>query len=140
MTSNPASCTSDASAQAVALIMHEEDVGIVPIVEGETDRLLGIVTDRDLCLEVVAEGKHPQHVKIAGVMSTHVITCRAADDVAVCLELMKTHQLRRIPIVDEDGRCIGIISQRDIAVHLTQPQEVHETIRTISKPRRAEAA
>jgi CBS domain-containing protein len=65
MTPNPTTCTPMATAQAAALIMSEEDVGIVPVVDPETSRLVGVVTDRDLCLDVIAEGKNPQEVKVS---------------------------------------------------------------------------
>ena len=140
MTANPTTCTATTHAQAVALIMSEEDVGVVPVIDEKSKRLVGLVTDRDLCLEVVAEGKSPQEVRVSTVMSRPLATCLAEDDLQRCLNLMKEHRLRRIPIVDEKGQCVGIISQRDIALHMTQPQEVHETLREISRSHGAEAA
>jgi CBS domain-containing protein len=140
MTPNPTTCTPAAHAQAVALIMSEEDVGVVPVIDGKSKQLVGIVTDRDLCLDVVAEGKSPQEVPVSAVMNTAPVTCLADDDLQVCLDRMKEHQLRRIPIVDEKGHCVGIISQRDIALHVTQPTEVYETVRAISRSHGAQAA
>jgi CBS domain-containing protein len=140
MTANPATCTPTAHVQAVALIMSEEDVGVVPVIDEKSKRLVGLVTDRDLCLEVVAGGKSPQEVRVSTVMSRPLATCLADDNLQLCLDLMKEHQLRRIPIIDESGHCVGIISQRDIALHVSQPQEIHETIREISRSHGSKAA
>ena len=70
MTANPTTCTATTHAQAVALIMSEEDVGVVPVIDEKSKRLVGLVTDRDLCLEVVAEGKSPQEVRVSAVMKS----------------------------------------------------------------------
>jgi CBS domain-containing protein len=140
MTPNPTTCTRSATAQAAALIMSEEDVGIVPIVDSKTKQLLGVVTDRDLCLDVVAAGKHPEEVHVSESLHANPVICKAEDDVEVCLTRMKEHQIRRMPIVDEAGICIGIISQKDLALNLEQSENVHETVRKISQPSRAQAA
>lgn len=140
MTPTPAFCTTNATAQAAALIMKEEDVGIVPIIEGQSHRLVGVVTDRDLCLHVIAVARNPAGVSVEEVMTPDPITCRPDDDIEVCLERMKQHQVRRIPIVDDVGQCVGIIAQRDIALNVTDPQEVRDLLREISRPRRPEVA
>jgi CBS domain-containing protein len=140
MTSNPTTCATSATAQAAALIMNEENVGVVPVVDGQTKRLVGVVTDRDLCLDVVAEGKNPQAVKIGDLTHDNLVTCRAEDDIELCLERMKSHQIRRMPIVDQQGLCIGIISQGDIALKMKQAEDVHDTVREISKSRGRQAA
>jgi CBS domain-containing protein len=139
MTRNPTTCAATATAQAAALIMSEEDVGVVPVVD-EQDRLMGVVTDRDLCLDVIAGGKNPQEIRIREVLHADLVTCRPEDDIERCLEQMKSHQIRRIPITDEDGRCVGIISQGDIALKVRQAEEVHDTVREISKSGAAHAA
>lgn len=115
-------CSPEASAQAAALIMSEEDVGIVPIVDQETNRLVGVVTDRDLCLDVVAAGKHPHQVRLSDVVHGEPVTCHAEDDVAVCLARMQAFQVRRIPIVDDVGVCVGIIAQKDLALRLSKSE------------------
>lgn len=137
MTKNPSTCTPSAHAQAAALIMSEEDVGLVPVVDPTSRRLLGVVTDRDLCLDVVAAGRNPQEVKIANSVHSNPITCHADDDIQQCMEHMQHHQVRRIPVVDEEGRCIGIISQKDLALVLDEPQKFIETVREISRSGRA---
>ncbi len=132
MTRRPLTCSPEASAQAAALIMSEEDVGIVPIVDPETDRLVGVVTDRDLCLDVVAAGKHPHNVRLSDVVHGEPVTCHVDDEVALCLSRMKECQVRRIPIVDDSGACVGIIAQKDVALRLSEAESVASILRDIS--------
>lgn len=140
MTPNPTTCAMECNARAAASVMAEDDVGIVPVIDSKTRQVIGVVTDRDLCLKVVAEGKHPEYVKISEVMSGNPVICRPDDDIHQCLEQMKRHWVRRIPVVDESGHCVGIISQRDIVLNLTDAQEVYETVREICRPGRVRAA
>jgi len=137
MTSNPRTCSPLATAHDAAQIMLEEDVGSVPMVDDGSQKLVGIVTDRDLCLGVVAAGEHPMEVPVVECMSAAPITCRPDDDVEVAEELMKEHQIRRIPVVDPQKRCIGMIAQADIALQEQEPKNVRETVREISRPARA---
>lgn len=132
---NPITCPHSVTVQVAALIMSEEDVGIVPVVDAQTNRLVGVVTDRDLCLDVAAAGCNPKETKIANSLHTHPVICFADDDIEECLEQMKVHQVRRVPIVDEDGRCVGIIPQKDLALVLNEPQKLIETIKEISSVR-----
>lgn len=134
MTPHPSTCTPQATAQAAALIMSEEDVGIVPVVDPETQRLVGVVTDRDLCLDVVAAGKHPEVVRLSTILHTDPVTCHEEDDLAVCLARMKDAQVRRMPIVDDTGACVGIIAQKDIALQGLEAEHVSSLLRDISKP------
>lgn len=133
MTRHPSTCTPHATVQAAALIMSEEDVGIVPVVDPDTQRLLGVVTDRDLCLDVVAAGKHPEAVRLHAILHDHLITCHIDDEVEVCLARMKEFQIRRIPIVDDRGTCVGIIAQKDIALQLGEAEQVSSVLREVSK-------
>ncbi|WP_447978375.1 CBS domain-containing protein [Candidatus Nitrospira bockiana] len=137
MTRNPTTCTPAATAQAAALIMSEEDVGIVPVVDPQTRRLVGVVTDRDLCLDVVAAGRNPHDAKVAESMHTNPITCRPEDDLQACLHQMRRHQVRRIPVVNEEGCCVGIISQKDLALALNEPDQLADTVKEISRPAHA---
>ena len=139
MTPNPRVCPASASAQEAAQILKEDDIGSVPIVSDESQKLVGILTDRDLCLAVVAEGLHPAEVKVAECMTRNPIACKPQDDLEKAEALMKEHQIRRIPIVDETGSCVGIIAQADIALR-ERPEEVHETVQAISRPERRKAA
>lgn len=140
MTANPTSCPSSAGAVEAAQIMRDEDVGSVPVIDEGTQKLVGMVTDRDLCLEVVAEGRDPVETTIGDCMSGMLITCRPEDDLQEAERLMQEHQIRRIPVVDQRGYCIGIVSQADLALKANQPEEVHETVRRISEPPSRKAA
>jgi CBS domain-containing protein len=113
MTSNP--CTIDAgkSVAYAAKMMREEDVGLAPIVEG--DKLIGMLTDRDIAIRVVAEGKNPDQVKVADVASKQVVTIDPQQDLEDALRIMAKHQVRRLAVVEEDGKLVGVVAQADVA-------------------------
>jgi CBS domain-containing protein len=113
MTTNPATVSPDDPVIEAARIMRDEDVGIVPILEG--DRLFGTVTDRDITIRVVAEGTNAQSTPVREVASTQLVTIDPGQDLEEALRLMAKHQVRRLPIVEEDGRLVGIVAQADIA-------------------------
>jgi CBS domain-containing protein len=115
MTSNPLAIDADKSVGSAAKMMRDEDVGLAPIVEG--DQLVGMLTDRDIAIRVVAEGKDPATTAVRDVMSTNVMTIDPQQDLDEALHLMAQHQLRRLAVVEEDGRLIGVIAQADIAKH-----------------------
>jgi CBS domain-containing protein len=93
--------------------MRDEDVGLAPIVEG--DRLVGALTDRDIAIRVVAEGKDPASTPVREVASTDVVTVDPEQDLDEALNLMAQHQVRRIPVVEQDGRLVGVVAQADVA-------------------------
>ena len=119
----------------VAQLMKKEDIGPVLIVRDDSEgkHLVGIVTDRDLAIKVVGEGRDPQNTKVESVMTREVITCRADEDVQHAMQAMAQYQLRRIPVVDMDGMLVGIISQADVATRLNEPETTAEVVREISK-------
>lgn len=118
----------------VAQLMKTEDIGPVLIIDNEeSKRLVGIVTDRDLALKVVAEGRDPQTTKVEEVMTRKVVTCRADDDVENAMKAMAQYQLRRIPVVDNDDRLVGIISQADVATRVDEPKKTAEVVKEISQ-------
>ena len=118
----------------VAQLMKTEDIGPVLIIDNEeSKRLVGIVTDRDLALKVVAEGRDPQTTKVEEVMTRKVVTCRADDDVESAMKAMAQYQLRRIPVVDNDDRLVGIISQADVATRVGEPEKTAEVVKEISQ-------
>ena len=112
MTSNPCSIDADKSVAYAAKMMRDEDVGIAPIVEG--DRLVGVLTDRDIAVRVVAESRDPEQVKAAEVASRDVVTLDPEQDLDEALRLMARHQVRRLPVVDEQG-LVGMLAQADVA-------------------------
>ena len=115
MTPNPMCCIPADAATRAALIMRELNVGIVPVVKSSTDqRLVGVVTDRDLCMGVVAMDRHPQTVPVQQCMSTNMITCQPDEDIQRAARLMEEHQVRRIPVIDPEGRLLGMVSTADL--------------------------
>ena len=112
MSSNPCAIEGDKPVADAAKMMKQQDVGLAPIVEG--DRLVGTLTDRDIVLRVVAEGKDPQTVTAREVASTDVVTIDAQQDLDEALRLMASNQVRRLPVVEE-GRLVGVIAQADVA-------------------------
>jgi CBS domain-containing protein len=116
------------SVQSVAKIMLDVDTGAVPIFDA--GKVVGLVTDRDLVLRVVAQGGDLK-APVSGVMSDHVLTCRPDDSVADAAGIMASHQLRRLPVTDEDGKLVGILSLGDIAVDYGN-KKVGEVLEEIS--------
>ena len=134
MTKNPVCCLPNDMVAKVAQLMKSKDIGPVPIIENEqTKKLVGIVTDRDLALKIVAEGRDPKSTKAEEVMTRKVVTCRGEDDVQKALDAMSDHQLRRIPVVDNDNKIVGIIAQADVATRVDQPAKTAEVVKDISQ-------
>jgi CBS domain-containing protein len=111
MTKDPKHCVPSDSAQHAAAIMREEHAGIVPVVEGpDTRTLVGVVTDRDLCMNVVAEGLDPRTVPVERCMTLKVVTCTPDDSVDRVTELMQENQIRRVPVVGDGHELQGIVA------------------------------
>jgi CBS domain-containing protein len=113
MTSNPCSIDADKPVSYAAKMMKDEDVGFAPIVEG--DKLIGTVTDRDIAMKVVAEGRDPQSTTVREIASTNLVTIDPRQDLDDALRLMASNQVRRLPVVEEDGRLVGVVAQKDVA-------------------------
>jgi CBS domain-containing protein len=134
MTKNPVCCLPTDLVSKAAELMKSKDIGPVPIIENEqTRKLVGIVTDRDLALKIVAEGRDPKSTKTEAVMTRKVVTCRAEDDLQKALDAMSSHKLRRIPVVDNDNAIVGIIAQADVATRVDQPEKTAAMVRGISQ-------
>ncbi len=132
MTTEPFCCSASDTVQTVAWNMKEQDVGSLPVVsDQESLKLEGIVTDRDLCCMVLAEGKDPS-TRVEEAMTRNPASCGPDDDVESCAKIMQEHQVRRVPVVDEEGRCIGIVAQADLALR-AEPEKVHKTVALISR-------
>jgi CBS domain-containing protein len=136
MTTSPACCIPDDTSIRAARIMKEMDTGIVPVVEGSASRkVVGVVTDRDLCLGVVAEGKDPKSVQVQTCMTTKVVSCEPDDDVEKALKLMRENLIRRILVVDRQGIIQGVVSLADVVRVSDAPADaIHETLRKVSEP------
>jgi CBS domain-containing protein len=115
MTASPCAIDAGKTVDYAAKMMRDEDVGLAPIVEG--DRLVGTLTDRDIAIRVVAEGKDPTSTKVTDVASKQLVTLDPQQDLDEALRLMAQHQVRRLPIVEEDGRLVGVVAQADLARH-----------------------
>ena len=113
MTSNPRTIDADKSVAYAAKMMRDEDVGLAPIVEG--DKLIGMLTDRDIAIRVVAEGRDPGQVKVREVASKKVVTIDPQQDLDEALRIMAKHQVRRLAVVEEDGKLVGVVAQADVA-------------------------
>jgi CBS domain-containing protein len=113
MTSDPRAIEADKTIADAAMLMRDEDVGLAPVVEG--DRLFGTLTDRDIAIRVVAEGKDPTSTPVREVASTEVVTVGPEQNLDDALGLMAQHQVRRVPVVEQDGRLIGVVAQADVA-------------------------
>ena len=134
MTKTPVCCRPDDMVAKAAQLMQSENIGSIPVIENEqTQKLVGIVTDRDLTLKIVAKGHDAKSTKVEAVMTRQVVTCRAGDDLQKALDAMAEHQLRRIPIVDNDNKIVGIIAQADVATRVNQPEKTAAMVKEISQ-------
>jgi CBS domain-containing protein len=134
MTEDVVVSTPEDTVGEVAQLMKTEDIGPVLIVDNQQSKtLVGIVTDRDLVLKVIAEGRDPQTTRVGDVMSKKLVTCYADDNIETAMKAMAQFQLRRIPVVEENMRLVGIISQADIATKVNAPEETAEVVKEISQ-------
>jgi CBS domain-containing protein len=134
MTSKPVCCVPNDMVSRAAKLMKVGNIGAIPVVEDEQNRkLVGIVTDRDLALHIVAEGRDPKSTKVRAVMTGKVVTCMADDDLQKALDAMAANQLRRIPVVDSQNQLVGIIAQADVATRVDQPDKTAAVVKEISQ-------
>jgi CBS domain-containing protein len=127
MTSNPCAIDADKSVAYAAKMMRDEDVGFAPIVEG--DKLVGAVTDRDIAVKVVGEGKDPETTTVLEVASADLVTVYPDQDLEEALTLMAHNQVRRLPVVEQDGQLVGVLAQADVA----QEADAAETGRMVEE-------
>jgi CBS domain-containing protein len=113
MTRAPACCTPDHTVQEAARMMQDHDCGCIPVVD-DARRLVGVVTDRDLACRCLAAGLGPD-TSVAEVMSLSPSCCSPDDDVQLVERIMENRQVRRVPVVDAQGECVGMVSQADVA-------------------------
>ena len=118
-----------------AQIMKDDDVGSVPVVDdASAKKLVGILTDRDIVIQVVADGKNCADVKVEEIMTKNPVTCKPEEDVQNAMDRMAQHQVRRIPVVDGRGRIVGIIAQADLATRMDRPEQTEKVLEGISQP------
>jgi CBS domain-containing protein len=131
-------CEADDNIVDVARLMMSGNVGAIPVVASAKWRnLVGIITDRDIVLRVVANQHNPNTAIVSQVMSPNVVTCHVDDDIEQAMSKMSEHQIRRIPIVNNDGTLAGIIAQADIARYMDS-QSTGEVVTKISEQTMAE--
>jgi CBS domain-containing protein len=133
MTPSPTCCYPQHTITEVAEIMEREDVGLVPVIEQDGSKLIGVLTDRDIVLNVVAAERDPRGTAVSEVMTTGPIACQEQDSIETVMQQMAAHQVRRVPIVDKDGSIVGIIAQADLATRLSNPRETGEVVQAISE-------
>jgi CBS domain-containing protein len=129
MTGSVKTATRDTTLRDVAAMMRDGDMGSVPVIDGEI--LVGIVTDRDIVVRAIAEGKSPD-TPVSEAMTTEIFSVKPDDFVFEAIRLMGDKQVRRIPVVNEDGSLAGIIAMADIALEMEDEREIAETLEEIS--------
>lgn len=136
MTDRPRCVTAETTVSEAARLMKSEDVGSLPVLDGE--KLTGIVTDRDIVLQAVAEEKDPRGMPVREVASREVVRVNADEDLSSALQLMASQQVRRLPVVDDEGRLVGILAQADVAREAKDKdsgQMLHDISQTPTGPR-----
>ncbi len=137
MTKKTVCCLPNDMVSKVAQLMKSENVGSIPIIEDEqTRKLVGIVTDRDLTLKIVAEELNAKSTKVADVMIREVITCLAGDDIQKALDTMARHKVRRLPVVGKGNKIVGIIAQADVATRVDKRKKMAKMVKEISQANR----
>ena len=117
MTRNVWTCSPGDSLSAAAQVMWESDCGCVPIVEHDEDgsRVIGIITDRDVCMAGYTQGRPLSAIRVESAMARQVRSCRATDSIAEALNMLRQHQLHRLPVVDNGDHLVGMLSLADAA-------------------------
>jgi len=136
MTDRPRCVTFDTPISEAASLMESENIGSLPVLEGE--ELAGMITDRDIVVRAVAKGKDPRGMPVREVVSRELVTVYAEQDLSDALTKMASEQVRRLPVVDEDNRLVGILAQADVALEAkekTVGEMVEEISRSPSGPR-----
>lgn len=132
MTRSVSTVTPEMSLYEVARRMKEGDIGVLPVVEGSSGRLVGILTDRDIVVRVVAEEKLVRETLVGDVMTREVFTAKPGDFAFEAIRTMGEKQVRRVPIIDDDGILQGIVSMADVALEMEDELEIAETLEEIS--------
>ena len=140
MTADPVCCISETALQEVAQMMVDHDCGEIPVVEDKVTKLpIGVITDRDIVCRTVARGFNPLDLTVADCMSKRCVTVTPEMSVEECSRIMEENMIRRVPVVDADGSCCGIVALADIALHARR-NVAAEVIKEVSEPTAAAAA
>jgi CBS domain-containing protein len=134
MTPDPVCCTSETTLQEAARLMVKHDCGEIPVVDStETMKPIGVITDRDITCRTVAQGKNPLEMTVRECMSSPSVIVALEASLETCCKTMEASLVRRIPVVDETGRCCGIVSQADIAKNAAK-EDTAEVVKQLSQP------
>lgn len=131
MTERPRCVSPETPVSEAAELMEREDVGALPVLEGE--QLTGMVTDRDIVVRAIAKGKDPRGMPVREISTRDVVTVRPDEDLSEALKLMASHQVRRLPVVDDENRLVGVVAQADVAMQAKE-KAVGEMVEEISQP------
>ncbi|HEX2834902.1 MAG TPA: CBS domain-containing protein [Thermoanaerobaculia bacterium] len=131
MTANPECVTSKDSIQDVARIMKNQDTGVVPVVDGK--KIIGLVTDRDIVVRGIAEGRSLNDLRVNEIMTKSVRTVREDADVNDVLRTMSNAEIRRVPVVNQNDELVGIVSIGDIATNTNQSGKIGQAMEDISE-------
>ncbi len=135
MTKDPFCCVPADTAAQAARLMKRHDIGILPVVEDRAKKkILGVVTDRDLALKVVAKGLNPAATAVKAVMSKPAIRCSPDDEYERAIELMEEHRIRRVLVTDNFERVVGVIAESDIALRLHDLGKTGELVTAVTQP------
>lgn len=144
MSEHPECCTPEESLADAARVMWDRDCGFVPVVEAGSRTLAGVLTDRDACMAAWTKGRALRDVQVGEVMTRVVVSCGPGDDAESAIELLREHQLHRLPVVDDERRVIGVFSISDAgstlkrmrgAVRERASAQIGESIAAIHRPR-----
>jgi CBS domain-containing protein len=114
MTGRPFCVSPDTPISEAAEVMEREDIGAIPVLEG--DQLTGMITDRDIVIRAVAKGKDPRGMPVREVLTRDLVTVRPDENLSEAMKLMASYQVRRLPVVDDDNRLVGVVAQADVAL------------------------
>lgn len=138
MTPDPARCTRYAALTDVARMMRDRDCGAIPVVEDNSRKLIGIISDRDIVVRTLGQGRNPFHLMASDCMTMVAATVRPEDSIEECAKRMQEHKVRRIVVVDAQGNCCGIVAQADLA-RFVPKQTTGQVVRELSQPVQAAA-
>ncbi len=134
MTKNPACCTPDSTLQEVAHMMEMYDCGCIPVVDSQkTANPVGTITDRDIAIRTFAADRNPLEMKASDIMTKDIVTVTPDTSVQECLNVMEKRQIRRVLVVDNNGRCAGIVAQADLAEYESHPSQTAHFLREVSE-------
>jgi len=148
MTYDPIRCFPDDTLNRAAQLLWEHDVGVLPVTNG-LRHLVGVITDRDICMAAYTQGRPLAEIQVSAACSKHVIACREDEPLEAAERLMRQHNIRRLPIVDRDETLSGMLSLSDLVRHLTlvgdangrshglDPVDISLTLEAVSRPRNA---